>query len=93
MADEQWRVTLSVDEDTEEGAALTAEFFKSLAEGLTRRDSLMTNPQVGVERVPGRLREALDDLWGCIGKAEIDALQPTTVEIAQANHELLWHAT
>lgn len=37
------------------------------------------------------LREALDDLWGCIDKPEIDYLQPETVEIATANHNLLWH--
>lgn len=38
------------------------------------------------------LREALDDIWGCIAKPEIDALQPETVQVAQANHELLWHS-
>jgi hypothetical protein len=38
------------------------------------------------------LREALDDLWGCIGKAEIANLQPETVRVAQANHERLWHS-
>jgi hypothetical protein len=38
------------------------------------------------------LREALDDLWGCIGTAEIDSLQPETVALSQANHELLWHS-
>lgn len=37
------------------------------------------------------LREALDDLWGCIGKAEMGELQPETVLMAEANHELLWH--
>lgn len=38
-----------------------------------------------------RLEEALDDLWGCIGTAEIGDLQPETVLIAQAIHERLWH--
>lgn len=37
------------------------------------------------------LREALDDLWGCIDKPEIDMLQPETVETAKANHNILWH--
>lgn len=39
-----------------------------------------------------QLREALDDMWGCIAHAEIQHLQPETVEIAKANHTLLWHS-
>ena len=34
---------------------------------------------------------ALDDLWGCIGKREMQRLQPETVRIAKENHEALWH--
>lgn len=37
------------------------------------------------------LQEALDDLWGCIGTAEIKHLQPETVALAMANHTALWH--
>lgn len=39
------------------------------------------------------LREALDDLWGCIDKPEMDYLQPETVEMAKANHEIVCHGT
>lgn len=35
--------------------------------------------------------EALDDLWGCIGKTEMQHLQPDTVRLAKANHQALWH--
>jgi len=37
------------------------------------------------------LREALDDLWGCIGEAEVRHLQPATQATASENHRLLWH--
>lgn len=37
------------------------------------------------------LREALDDLWGCIGKVEIEHLQPATIRIAKENHDRLNH--
>lgn len=46
---------------------------------------------VGPESRLTALREAVDDLWGCIGKAEMDDLQPETVEIAKALHEDIWH--
>lgn len=36
-------------------------------------------------------RHALDDLWGCIGKREMEHLQPETVRLAKENHEQLWH--
>lgn len=35
------------------------------------------------------LREALEDLWACV--TEIGDLQPQTVALAKANHELLSH--
>jgi hypothetical protein len=38
-----------------------------------------------------RMREALDDLWGCIGVAELKDLQPETVRVAHENHTFLWH--
>lgn len=37
------------------------------------------------------LRDALDDLWGCIAKTELDHLEEKTREVARANHEILWH--
>lgn len=36
--------------------------------------------------------EALDDLWGCIGKPEISHLEEETVAIAKANHHALHHS-
>lgn len=38
------------------------------------------------------LREALDDLWGCIRVDEMDHLQRQTLLIARANHARLHHA-
>lgn len=38
------------------------------------------------------LREALDDLWACIGHEETEHLQPETIQAAKDNHEYLWHA-
>ena len=37
------------------------------------------------------LREVVDDLWGCIGVTEIGQLQPETVSLAKANHEMVAH--
>lgn len=37
------------------------------------------------------LREALDDLWACVGMEEAAHLQPETIELAKNNHEYLWH--
>lgn len=39
-----------------------------------------------------RLYEALDDLWGCIGTAEIDSLQPETLDVAREVHTAMWHS-
>lgn len=39
-----------------------------------------------------KLREALDDLWGCIGVNEIKDLQPETVRVASENHTRLNHS-
>lgn len=35
---------------------------------------------------------AIDDLMLCIGKTEIDHLQPETITLAQEVHERLWHS-
>lgn len=45
----------------------------------------------GVVEQRNELREALDDMWGCIDKPGIDDLQPETVLLAKRNHELLNH--
>lgn len=45
---------------------------------------------VDLDRVD-ELQAALDDLWACIAKQEIDHLHPMTRKIAVANHNLLWH--
>lgn len=37
------------------------------------------------------LREALNDLWGCIGVQEIAHLQPETIRIAAENHNIICH--
>jgi hypothetical protein len=37
------------------------------------------------------LEAAVDDLWSCLGPAELDHVQPETEEIAQEVHNLLWH--
>lgn len=37
------------------------------------------------------LREAVDDLWGCIRSIEIPYLQPSTRRLAQEVHDLVWH--
>ena len=42
--------------------------------------------------VPMEFKEALHDLWGCIGAAEIKHLQPETIEIAAAIHQELCHS-
>jgi hypothetical protein len=44
------------------------------------------------DEVPLPFKEALHDLWGCIGAAEIQHLQPETIEIASAIHQELAHA-
>lgn len=46
---------------------------------------------VAAERENRVLREALDDMWGCIEHAELQHLQPDTVEVAIKNHAMLWH--
>lgn len=37
------------------------------------------------------LRQALDDLWGCIAYTEFTYLQPETVGVAKDNHTVLHH--
>ena len=37
------------------------------------------------------LKEALHDLWGCIGSAEIQHLQPETIQMASQIHEEMCH--
>jgi hypothetical protein len=39
----------------------------------------------------GDLREAVEDLWACIGTAEIAHLRPETVMLAKGLHEKVWH--
>lgn len=41
-------------------------------------------------RIP-MLEAALDDLWGCISKDDIQHLQSETIAIAVANHDLVAH--
>lgn len=36
-------------------------------------------------------RQALNDMWACIGVNEISDLQPETIEVACANHDLICH--
>ena len=38
------------------------------------------------------LREAIDDLWRCIGQHEVADLQPETIELASVIHMRLWHS-
>jgi hypothetical protein len=45
----------------------------------------------GAVEIPEAWQHALDDLWGCIGKREMEHLQPETVQLAKENHEALWH--
>lgn len=38
------------------------------------------------------LREAIDDLWGCIGINEVLKLQPKTLLVGREVHDSIWHA-
>jgi hypothetical protein len=38
-----------------------------------------------------KMYDAIDDLWSCIGAEEILHLQPDTIVLAQAVHEIVWH--
>lgn len=37
------------------------------------------------------LREAVDDLWGCIRSNEIRYLRPSTRRLALEVHDFMWH--
>jgi hypothetical protein len=37
------------------------------------------------------LERAVDDLWSCLGSAEIDHVEPETAKLAEEVHQRLWH--